>query len=209
MKMMAFILAACALFTGTSQAQLAKYFSRSIEQRVAVVTGSAIPTGPFVQKSTLDPNAGYANISFLGGLEYSALPMNGGIGLTASVLASSQSVSMLPGGATGGKYFTVSMMGGPRYEMGVTGLPISLYGHGLVGGVYAKSPDLILAGVTRKGGNDFSFGVAVGGGVVFDRMLDVGVRYFYSEAKFGDNRLSTDPVTRIEGLQATVGFLIF
>lgn len=191
-------------------AQLAKYFDRSIEQRFTAVTGTAVPLGSFVDKSSLDPNAGYANMSIMGGLEYTALPLNGGIGLTASLLAHTYSVSMVPGSPSTGRYFILSLMGGPRFEMALASLtPISFYGAGQIGALYSKAPDLAFSDFTLTGGTDVSFGVSVGGGAVFDKVIDVGVRYFYTEAKFGDGRLSRDAVTRLEGIQATVGFLIF
>lgn len=205
-----FLIAALFVLVDESPAQLAKYFDRSIEQRFTVMTGASVPLGAFVQKSTLDPNAGYANMSMMGGVEYTALPLNGGIGLTASALLNTYSVSMLPGGASANRYFTVSLLAGPRFEMALSSLtPISVYSHGQIGAIYSKSPDVTFNNASFSGGSDLSFGVSVGAGVVFDRVMDVGVRFFYTEASFGDNRLSQDAVTRIEGLQATVGFLIF
>lgn len=196
--------------TPQGSAQLAKYFDRSIEQRFTVVTGTSIPLGPFMQKTTLDPNAGYANMSFAAGAEYTMLPLNGGVGLTAALVGSSYGVSMLPGGATATKYYLLSLMAGPRYEVALsTTTPISLYGNGQIGGVFSQSPDVTFGTATTSGGSDFTFGVTVGGGAVFDKIVDVGVRYFYTEAKYGNNRLSADPTTRIEGLQATIGFLVF
>ncbi len=214
MKRVAFILmfAFLGILVATPQgsAQLAKYFDRSIEERFTVVTGTSIPLGPFMQKTTLDPNAGYANMSFAAGAEYTMLPLNGGVGLTAALLGSSYGVSMLPNGATATKYYLLSLMAGPRYEVALsTVTPISLYGNGQIGFVFSQSPDVTVGTLTTSGGNDFSFGVSVGGGAVFDKVVDVGVRYFYTEAKYGNNRLSADPTTRIEGLQATIGFLVF
>jgi hypothetical protein len=198
------------ILAGEGTAQLAKYFDRSIEQRFTVMTGASVPLGSFVQKSTLDPNAGYANMAIMGGLEYTALPLNGGVGITASALVNTYSVSMLPGGATGSRYLMVSVLAGPRFEMAISSLtPISLYSHGQIGALFSKSPDITFNSITSNGTSDLSFVASVGAGAVFDRVVDVGVRYFYTEAAFGGNRLSLDPGTRIEGLQATVGFLIF
>ncbi|MFN0159023.1 MAG: hypothetical protein ACKVRP_13245 [Bacteroidota bacterium] len=204
------IAAAQFILVGEGTAQLAKYFDRSIEQRFTVMTGASVPLGSFVQKNAIDPNAGYANMAIMGGLEYTALPLNGGIGLTASALVNSYSVSMLPGGATANRYFLLSLMAGPRFEMAISSLtPISLYSHGQIGALFSQSPDITINSITSNGNSDLTFVASVGAGAVFDRVIDVGVRYFYTEASFGENRLSSDAVTHIEGLQATVGFLIF
>ena len=205
----ALLTAAHMTFPSNASAQLSDYLKRNFQHRLAIFGGSSIPVGPFMQKTPADPNAGYANLSFVAGIEYTALRLNGGIGLAATLTGSTYSVSMLPGGATGSHYTVLSAMVGPRFEVGlVSPTPVSLYCQGQAGAIYSKSPDATIGTTVVRGGNDVSFGVSVGGGAVLDRVVDFGVRYFYTEARFGTNRLSVDPKTRIEGIQATVGIFI-
>lgn len=137
--------------------------------------GVANPTGDFGDDT--GPNSGNAKTGFLLGAEI-AVPVDswlyavGSLGATLNDFGDNEQGNL-------GSWLAIPAMAGLRLQGATSGRTL-IYGQGLAGWSYTRSPSLSVSTGTEEAklsSGSTTFGFQVGGGVVLANRIDIGVRF--------------------------------
>lgn len=140
--------------------------------------GISLPMGDFGSNSGTE--AGYAELGYLGGLEYASLfNEESGLGWMVSATYITNPVDEQEFVGTGvdvGNWINVPVMGGIQIQSELSeGLQI--YGQGQAGVNFAQAPSIEGGGIEATTDWETTFGFAVGAGVLISDLIDIGARY--------------------------------
>jgi hypothetical protein len=178
-----------------------------------------MPVGEFGDDSGYE--AGLANTGFGFGLAYRvplgvpSLSLVFDAGLLANPLDTDPiEFSMGGGGVDATSWWNIPVLSGIRFDAPASPL-VSMYGTGLVGVSFARSPEITWSGmyydgmtwynakIIQKSGSGTSFGLKLGGGLLIADRLDVGVSYLnLGKPEFDvDTQLMFDGYSAVDGLK--------